>query len=305
MNQELRFGIITLQNVPWEKQVERWQYIEALGFDTVWLADHFVNPYNPSEPWFEAWALLAALATQTTRIRIGTLVTSIPFRNPAFLARQALTVDHVSNGRLELGLGAGSPGSRDTSYSMTGTQDWAPPERVARFREVVEIVDQCLRNRVTTYQGHYYQLKDTAMYPPPVQQPRPPITIGAVGPAMLKYAARCADTWNSFSWGKTFEERLEETRRRNELVDKYCSEIGRDPGSLRRSYLMLDPEARRLGELISYYESEKIFRDMVRRYVDVGITEFILYYPFGEEQLPVFEKIAREVIPELRNLYSL
>jgi len=295
MNQELRFGIITLQNVAWEKQVEHWQYIEALGFDTVWLADHFVNPYRPSEPWFEAWALLAALATQTIRIRIGTLVTPIAWRNPAFLARQALTVDHISHGRLELGLGAGS-GGRDVSHAMTGIQDWAPHERVARFGEVVEIIDQLLRNKVTTYQGRYYQLRDATMVPAPVQKPRPPITIGALGPAMLKHVARYADTWNSYGGPANMskEEKMEKTRQRNALLDKYCAQIGRDPQTLRRSFLVYMPEAETI------FDSVEAFLDVVKCYRKIGITEFIFYYPLTDKQLPVFERIAREVIPKLR-----
>lgn len=160
MNTELRFGVLTPPSVRWEQMVKRWQTIEALGFDSVWVPDHFVDFRQPRTPRFEAWTLLAGLATQTTRIRIGTLITAMPFRNPAFLARQALTVDHLSQGRLELGLGTGASGEIDPSYAMTGIDDWAPPERVARFREVVEIVDQLLRNEVSTYQGRYYQLKD-------------------------------------------------------------------------------------------------------------------------------------------------
>lgn len=102
---------------------------------------------------FETWTLLAALASHTTHIRIGTLITPIAFRNPAFLAHQAFTVDHISNRRLELGLGSGISGERDPSYLMTSIEGWAPSECVARFREVVEIVDQCLHNRVTTHRN--------------------------------------------------------------------------------------------------------------------------------------------------------
>jgi len=297
MEQGLRFGILTLPHLFWKKEVERWKFIEALGFDSVWVPDHFVNYMHPEAPWFEAWTLLAALASHTTHIRIGTLVTPIAFRNPAFLARQALTVDHISNGRLELGLGTGISGERDPSYLMTGTEDWAPSERVARFREVVEIVDQCLRKRVTTYRGRYYQLKDTAMYPPPVQQPRPPMTIGAHGPSMLKIAARYANTWNSTSskWDESLDVQLRNTRKRNELINEYCAKIGRDPSTLRRSLLVYkepEPEA--------IFNSTEIFQEVFRCYHDVGITEFIFVYPDTDERISVLKRIARDIIPKLR-----
>lgn len=296
MNRALRFGVVTLQHLPWNQMVERWKFIETLGFDSVWVADHFVNYFQPNAPWFEAWTLLAALASHTSRIRLGTLVTSIAFRNPAVLARQALTVDHISNGRLELGLGAGAPAEIDPSYSMTGIEDRTPRERVARFREVVEIIDQCLRNRVTTYQGRYYQLKDTAMAPAPVQQPRPPITVGAMGPTMLQVAARYADTWNSFGgeWGAPPEVILKNTQQRMEMLDRYCRQIGRDPKTLRRSLLIFGSEAE------TVFASEEAFQEVVNRYRKIGITEFIFFYPHTDKQIPMFRRIAEHLIPNLR-----
>lgn len=297
MGRDIRFGILALQHLPWQAEVERWQLIENLGFDSVWLADHFVNYMQPTAPWFESWTLLAALANQTSRIRIGTLVSSLPLRNPAMLARQALTVDHISNGRLELGLGAGAPGTIDPVYSMIGIQDWAPAERVSRFQETVEIIDKCLRNKVTSYEGRYYQLTNVAMSPPPVQQPRPPITIGAMGPHMLNIAARYADTWNSFGdeeWGAPQEKIVENTHRRNELLDRYCKEHGREPSSLRRSLLVFGADASIV------FRSPKDFEDVVTRYTEIGITELIFYYPHIEKLIPTFKEIARDLIPSLR-----
>jgi alkanesulfonate monooxygenase SsuD/methylene tetrahydromethanopterin reductase-like flavin-dependent oxidoreductase (luciferase family) len=302
LNHRLRFGVGLLPNASWKEIIKRFKYIEELGFDITGTGDHFVDRSRPNDPWFELWTLLAAIAVETTRIRLGSYVTQIPFRNPALLARQALAVDHISNGRLELGLGTGI--LADPACEIMGIPNWSNKERVARFKEYVEIVGQLLSNEVTTYKGRYYEIREAVMNPRPIQKPRPPITIAAMGSIMLKYAARYADTWNSFSRGNTFDEQLDETRRRNQLVDKYCTDIGRAPSSLRRSYLMYDGEARTRGGLINYYDSEKVFVDMVQRLVDVGITEFLLYYPFHEEQLPMFEKIAREVIPELKEKYN-
>ena len=297
MEQDLRFGVLTLQHRPWREEVKRWQMIEDLGFDSIWLADHFVNYMQPTAPWFESWTLLAALASQTSHIRIGTLVSSIPLRNPVLLARQALTVDHISNGRLELGIGAGAPGNIDPVYSMIGIEDWNPSERVSRFQETVEIIDKCLRNRITSFEGQYYHLRETAMVPPPVQQPRPPITIGAMGSRMLKITARYADTWNSFGdeeWGAPPEKIVENTQHRNKLLDKYCREINREPRSLRRSLLIFGADAP------IAFRSKKDFAEVVERYTKIGISELIFYYPHTEELLPTFKEIATDLIPTLR-----
>ena len=176
MSQERREGgdgqacgaALRLQNYPWPAIVEHVQRYEALGLDSLWVADHFVNPWDPSEPWLEGWTLLAGLAAQTSRIRLGPLVAHVTYRNPALLARQALTVDHLSGGRLELGLGAGASGH---DAATTGVAWWPPAERVQRFREAVELVDRLLRDEVTSYEGRYYRVRDTWMRPGPLQPP--------------------------------------------------------------------------------------------------------------------------------------
>ena len=299
MEHKLRFVVGAIQDASWPEMISRWQRIESMGLDGVMLADHFVNFAQPKAPWFEAWTLLAALATHTKTIRIG-LLTAIPWRNPAFLARQAMTVDHISNGRLDLGLGAGAPGAIDISYAMTGTPDWPARERVERFREVVEIIDQLLRNPESTYEGNYYHLKGTVMNPLPIQKPRPPLMIGANGPRMLKIAARYADTWNTFGGVdiKSPEEMLALTRARNTRLDEYCTEIGRDPASLRRSVLIYTEE-----EYMKMYSQPGAFEEIVKRYREIGITEIMFFYPFVPMMIPMFEQIVNEAIPRLRESY--
>jgi alkanesulfonate monooxygenase SsuD/methylene tetrahydromethanopterin reductase-like flavin-dependent oxidoreductase (luciferase family) len=297
MVHKLRFVVAAMQEVPWPEMIQRWQYLEAAGLDGAFLADHFVNYTNPSAHWYESWTLLAALATQTNTMRIG-LLSAIPWRNPAFLARQAMTVDHISNGRLDLGLGAGAPGKFDPSYAMTGTPDWSPRERVDRFREAVCMVDQLLRNPQTTYTGKYYQIKDTMINPQPIQKPRPPLMIGANGPRMLKIAAEYADTWNTFGGIdiQSFTEMLTITRQRNSLLDSYCAELGRDPSTLRRSVLIFTNE-----EYQRLYTIPGEFEEIIRRYLDIGITEIMFFYPFEPRLMPMFEHIVNEAIPRLRS----
>ena len=150
----LQFGLCTDQNLSWTDTVERWRYFEELGFDSVWDCDHYQQPSRPNGPYFEGWTLLAALAAQTSSIRIGVLVSCNTFRHPALLAKQAVTVDHISNGRLELGLGAGWFVPEHKNFGIPFPDN---AELVGRFREAVQVVDLLLRQDVTTYAGEIYQ----------------------------------------------------------------------------------------------------------------------------------------------------
>ena len=284
MASRLRFGLCTDQNLPWPTLVERWQYFEALGFDSVWDCDHYIQPSRPTGPYFEGWTLLAGLAARTERIRVGVLVSSNTFRHPALLAKEAVTVDHISNGRLELGLGAGW---YVPEHEKFGLDFPSPAELVGRFREAVEIVDGLLRNEVTSYEGQYYQLREAPFRPGPVQRPRPPLTIGAKGPRMLEIVARHADAWNSSGT-------VEEVRARNRVLDEKCAAIGRDPGEIVRSlygWAAIMPD--------DPWASVEAFQEVIGRYREAGIEEFIIDQP-PDAQLGVLERVATDVIPALR-----
>ncbi len=298
MKQALKFGILTLQLLNWPTLVEHWKEVEALGYDSLWVADHFATSSIPGETWFDGWSLLPALATLTSKIRIGTLVTNIIYRHPAVIARQALTVDHISGGRLELGIGATS--ARDRSHRMIGIKNWSKTERVDRFRETVEIVDLMLRQETTSYAGRYYEVKEAQMGPAAIQKPRPPLTIAAHGPATLKIAAQYADNWNSYGgFDISPKETLQVTRQRNELLDEFCVKIGRDPQAIRRSFLAGLTADQPLASLEAFY-------DFVGRYQEIGINEFIFYYDYQDlgpgqgMDRAMLEKVATEVIPEIK-----
>lgn len=298
MSQDLRFHVLMLPSGGWGELRARAQRIEELGFEVIAMADHLVDWTNPAAPWFESWTLLAAIAEATSTARLTTLVSQIPLRNPAMLARQALTLDHVSGGRLEIGLGTGL--TIDPSYAMAGLPNWSPGERVERFGEYVELVGRLLADEVTTYHGRFYNVDGSVTHPRPVQSPRPPIMVAALGNRMLRHAVRFADIWNSISFLPTFDERVTETSRRIATVDVLCAELGRDPASLRRSYTLFDPQARARGGTLSYYESADRFADEVGRVLELGITDVGVYYPADATQLPMFERIATDVLPALR-----
>ena len=150
----LHVGIGVDQNLPWATMVERWRLVEALGFDSLWDFDHLHQPSRPDGPYLEAWTTLAAAAMVTTRVRLGVLVSSNTFRHPAVLARQAITLDVMSGGRLDVGLGAGWFVPEHEAFGI----DFQPPgERVSRFREAVEVIDRLLRLPQASYQGRYYR----------------------------------------------------------------------------------------------------------------------------------------------------
>lgn len=285
MGEQLRFGICTDQNLPWETLVRRWRLYEDLGFDSVWDCDHFVQPSRPHGPYFEGWTLLAGLAAVTSRIRIGVLVTCNTFRHPALLAKEAVTVDHISNGRLQLGLGAGW---YEPEHTMYGIDFPSPGQLIERFEEAVEIIDRLLRSEVVTFDGKHYSLREAEFRPGPVQKPRPPLTIGAHGPRMLKLCARYADAWNSFG-------SVDEIRARNRVLNEKCAEVGRDPAEIARSLYLWAAESDD-----DPWSSIDAFQDVVGRYREAGINEFIIDQP-REEQMAVLERVAAEVIPALRS----
>ena len=294
MKKELSFGIINLQRNSWEEEIRRWKHVEELGFDSVWIADHYCIYSQPTQPWFEGWTMLAALANVTKSIKIGTLVTSVFLRHPPMLARQVMTVDHISEGRLILGLGTGLPGSPE--FPMVGLPDYSPSERVKRFNEVVEIIDKLLsKQTIKKYEGEFYQLIDSNIYPPPIQKPRPPIMVGAMGDKMLKIAAKYADTWNSYGGrGLKPDAMFSKTAERNEKINDFCNELGRDPKTLRRSLLIYGEEA------FNLFKKEENFIKYVEKYSEIGIEEFIFYYPGKEKLQKTMEKIAAEIIPTFR-----
>ena len=298
MRTAVRFQVLCLPNVPWDVLCERVIGLERLGIEVAALPDHFVDWTNPPSPWFEGWTALTGLAGATSTIRLATCVTQIPFRNPAVFARGAMTLDHISKGRLEIGLGTGLVG--DPSYPMVGVADWEPKERVERLVEYVDIVDRLLRDEVSSFDGTYYQVTGAIMDPRPVQSPRPPITIGALGPVMMRHAARRADTWSSLSFLGTFEEQVEETRARAAAMDEICETVGRDPATLARSYTLYDAHARPRGGIYDCYQSTDRFEEMAGRMLELGMDELVLYYPPDERQLAIFERIATDILPRLR-----
>lgn len=292
-----RYGILTFAAGAFEPVAQLWRTAESLGFDDAWVVDDLMGPYE-----FEPWTLLAALARETSRIRIGTLVTQIPFRHPTLLAAQAITVDRISSGRLEVGIGAGDPG---TPIGAIGHDPWSAQERAERFGEQVELLDRLLRGERVDHTGRFYRAQAVQL-PPPVQRPRPPLVIAAQAPSSLRLAARFADGWNTLGGQSQsssglprlpLDEAVARTREAVQRLERYCAEIDRDPTTIRRSILALRADPVPLSSLDA-------FDEFVGRYAAVGIEEFVFYWPpianvlrrepVSAAQQTTFEQIAAE-----------
>ncbi|HQY31011.1 MAG TPA: LLM class flavin-dependent oxidoreductase, partial [Thermomicrobiales bacterium] len=188
------FGLQTPPFHTYERMLADWQRFEAQGWDCLWVPDHFLPTFRRELPFFESWTLLAALAAHTNRVRLGVLVSCNTFCHPSLLAKQAVTLDHISHGRLELGIGTGWVELEHTMFGVPYPDD---AERVARFGEAVQVIDTLLREDVSSFAGSFYQLNDAIFRPAPVQQPRPPLTLAAHRPRMLRLIAPYVDRWNS------------------------------------------------------------------------------------------------------------
>ena len=170
-----------------------WRIADEAGFDHVWDFDHLasIGAVGPEEPVYEGWTLLAAIAQATSRVRLGAMVTGNTYRHPALLAKMAVTVDHLSNGRLEFGIGAAWAEVEHQMYGIEGLD-----HRVGRLRESLKAIVSLWTEARTTLEGNYYQLKDAIANPKPIQKPHPPIWIGAGGAQMMSVVAEYADVWN-------------------------------------------------------------------------------------------------------------
>lgn len=253
----MRFGVLALQEAPWDELVERWRYLEELGVETIWVADH-VAPRAELE-WFEGWSCLTALAHVTSQPRIGPLVSPMTLHNPAVLARTALSVAVLSGGRLELGVGSGGG---ELDHEVAGVPNRSPKERAGAFADWVE--------RLAVL------LADDRLQPKPDEPV--PLTIGGHGATALRLAAAHAHRWNAFGGiGLSAEEGLAKCRRDNERLDELCAKTGR---SVLRSALIGYPFVAETP-----WRSEDAWHDLVGRWEDAGFEELVFFYPW-DWQMP-------------------
>jgi alkanesulfonate monooxygenase SsuD/methylene tetrahydromethanopterin reductase-like flavin-dependent oxidoreductase (luciferase family) len=263
---------------------EIWTIVDEAGFDGCWVFDHFhALGQNPAADVWEGWALLAAMAEATQHVRIGCLVTGNTYRHPGVLAKMAVTVDHLSGGRLDVGLGAGG------HHGELGLPVGASAEVLGRFDEACQVLKLLWseRDRVT-FPGRHYQLAEAFANPKPMQQPHPPLWLGSSGErGGLRVVARHADVWiNASPFGTGFDEIM----RLSGVVDRHCGDIGRDPATIRRAVQVRLPTS----------DSDAV--RLVADYAAAGIDEFIIAgYAAGPEAVTAAEAAAK-LLPRLRSV---
>lgn len=277
----MKFGIdISQHQLSWHEIARRARYGEDAGFDGAWVFDHFKPLYgDPKGPCLEGWTLLAGLAQTTSRIRLGTLVTGVTYRHPSILAAEAVTVDHISGGRLELGIGAAW---FQQEHDELGVPFPPAPERVKRLEEAIDVITALLTTNDSDVDGRFYRLQNASYNPKPVQVPRPPLWIGAGGEKlMLPLVGRRADVWHSFG-------PLDVLQRRSAIVDEHAEKAGRDPSSIVRS------------TALSLSDDFDVIRRRVEELASIGIGYLTVSWPSeGQAHLDAF---VEEVMPELRSL---
>ena len=277
----MRFAIKTSpQETTWDDMLAVWQAADALEvFESAWTFDHFYPIFSDSTgPCLEGWVTLAALAQATTRLRVGVLVTGIHYRHPAVLANMAATLDILSHGRLELGIGAGWNEEESGAY---GIELGTLRERFDRFDEACEVIVSLLTETTTDFAGGYFTLKSARCEPKPVQRPHPPICIGGTGERRtLRAAARWAQHWN-FPGGSA-----EQFAAKRDVLHRHCADVGRDPSEIQTStHLRLGAD----GDPSSVVEQAKTF-------ADAGLDLGIVYLPVPHTPA-VLEPLADALAP--------
>ncbi len=302
----MRFSLWASLSNPWADVLDGVQHAEATGWDGVYVADHFMadagGPFPPDSPNLEATAVLSALAAATERVRLATLVVGITYRHPAVLAKWAATVDHVSAGRLLLGLGAGW---QENEHEQYGIALGSPGERVDRFEEALRVIRGLLDEAKTTVAGDHYTVTDAMAWPKPVQD-HLPILIGAKGNRMLGLVAKYADEWNMWSSPPQLAEH-------RAVLDQKCEAIDRDPGDIATStqalVFVLDDNAKTeelqaaMGDRPCVAGTPERIAESVAAWRDAGVDELIVpdfTLGTGSQRADALDTIIEHVAPAFR-----
>jgi alkanesulfonate monooxygenase SsuD/methylene tetrahydromethanopterin reductase-like flavin-dependent oxidoreductase (luciferase family) len=278
----VRVGVLLMPTDPWATTVERVRRLEAMGYDHLWVYDHLSWRRYRDRAWHGTYPWLTGLAALTSRIRLGTMVANPNIRHPLVLAKDAMTLDHISAGRFTLGLGAGGTGFDST---VMGQAPLDPGDRIDRLEEFAAVLDGLLRGELTDHVGRWYRIEGGRLLPGCIQVPRVPLAIAAGGRRGLRLVAGTADAW--ITYGDTSHRDLSAegteaiVARQRDILDESCSAIGREPSSIDRIYLIGNTAERPLA-------SCQAFIDFAGRYRDLGFTDIVFHHPRPDD--PVWDE---------------
>ncbi|WP_328861136.1 LLM class flavin-dependent oxidoreductase [Streptomyces sp. NBC_00306] len=298
----MRLSTVILPVRPWhDGGRDEWLRAEQLGFHTAYTYDHLSWRTFRDGPWYGAVPTLTAAAAATDRLRLGTLVTSPNFRHPVTLAKELISLDDISGGRVTLGIGAGGMGFDATAL---GQEAWTPRERADRFAEFVPLLDRLLTEDSVTYDGLFYSAVEARNIPGCVQRPRLPFAVAATGPRGLKLAAQHGQAWVTTGDPKIFEtgtpaQSREAIRGQIDKLGKACAEAGRDVADLDKILLTgFTPDR---GTPLTSLDA---FVDFAGKHFELGFTEIAIHAPIPDSDFAadqaVFEQIATEGLAQLR-----
>jgi alkanesulfonate monooxygenase SsuD/methylene tetrahydromethanopterin reductase-like flavin-dependent oxidoreductase (luciferase family) len=279
-------GVLLLPEHRWSRARERWVLAEELGYDHAWTYDHLMWRWFSDKPWFSAVPTLAAAAGATSRIGLGTLVASPNFRHPVDFAKELVSLDDISGGRMVCGVGAGAEGH---DSRIRNDRSLSRRERGARFEEFTGLLDRLLREERTTFRGEWYTVKDVVVKPECLVAPRLPFAVAAAGPRGMALAARYADIWVTSGAPNLFEsERYDRVvpllKEQLAAVDDACVALGRDPSSLRR--LLLTG-----GSVGGVLESVGSYQDAAGVFGDIGFTDLVVHWPRPDDPFEGREEV--------------
>lgn len=286
----MRVGVVLIPTDPWAATVARARHIEALGLDHLWVYDHLSWRRYRDQPWHATIPWLTGIAALTSRIRVGTMVANPNIRHPLLLAKDFMTLDHISDGRMILGIGAGGTGF---DAKTLGQAPLTPGERLSRLEEFVGVTDGLLRGELEDHSGRWYQISQARMIPGCLQEPRVPVVIAAGGPRGLRLTAEFAEGWVTFGASDGLDRSPAATERavRDQLqvLDEACADIGRDPGELARIFLAGNTDERPLQSL-------EAWADFAGRYAEIGLTDLVVHDPRpGDPQWDAPPEILDEI----------
>lgn len=272
----VRIGVVLMPTDPWPDSVATARRVEGLGYHHLWVYDHLTWRRYRDRSWHGIYPWLTGIAAATQRIRVGTMVSNPNIRHPVILAKDTMTIDHISGGRLTLGIGAGGIGYDATAL---GQYELTPPQRIERLTEFVIVLDGLLRGELTDHEGRWYTINEARMLPGCVQSPRVPLAVAGSGPRGVRVAARLGDAWITNGGPDddvTPSEHRDAIAAQVRLFERTCEASGRDPATVDRIVMISGLDGNPMASIENFDET-------LEYYGGLGFTDLVFHHPRSDD----------------------